>query len=443
LKLKERTTELQIIKHTNLNTEEKLIFYINIFNTLTIHIKIELDNHLPKSLDEQNFLLTQSSYMINKKVYTLKKLKEKILKYFNKLIEKESNHDVSKYVVLLLLIPLYNNLKDYENNIFFIKLNSQTLFGDIQKISKRILKSRIKIMEDRIVLPSYVFDILLESTENLQSVEEYKKGLYERFGVKYKRKSGLNFCEIDLSPKNVQGYFEDLIEVSLKNENQFNTKISKKNLYFNSGSSSEKVEDDIDIDEKSVESNEQLFDFEEENIYVLKKKISKKNVLNESDENIKIEMNQKENNQFENKKEINQFENNQKENGKSRLKSILKKSIFKRFSSEKKELNQSKSFRNRSKSLNEKINFENEIIDEENNLKNEPKIITSKSKRNILMNYNDLKILKNDEDFKNYLKYFKFNPIQFCFDLVKDSLEDFEIEIWKNCNCFIFDSFIF
>jgi hypothetical protein len=143
LLVKKTTLELAIVKLEKLSTEEKLCFYINIYNTLFIHAAIELEGIPYSNAEEYQSFSTIIYYFIEGKKRNLKGIREKIQKYFKMLLP--TNSKISPTISCFTLCS-------FSKGIRVKPLKPENIVQNIIKDSQTFLIKNIKYGRDILVI---------------------------------------------------------------------------------------------------------------------------------------------------------------------------------------------------------------------------------------------------------------------------------------------------
>jgi hypothetical protein len=151
--IKEMTLELQAINLKKSSNEQKLAFYINIYNSLMIH-SIILFKDLPifKNTEDFQSYLNFVSYNIGGLNISLNKIKERILFLFQKLICNDNNYN--ELSITIVLFSLATFLKGC--NQIIIPIN------DIDIINVIVNKSRDFLINNIIFKKGIKINIILK-----------------------------------------------------------------------------------------------------------------------------------------------------------------------------------------------------------------------------------------------------------------------------------------
>jgi hypothetical protein len=150
--IKELTLELQVVKLEELTNIQKISFYINTFNSLMLQSGYELYGiELFKNKEEFEMFYNIMAYVIDGKVYSLRRLKEIILELYMEITYSEKN--MSNLIVNMSLILPTENSKQK----IFPLIPQMFLINQIIKLSKINLVENIKFEYGRISIPKLYF----------------------------------------------------------------------------------------------------------------------------------------------------------------------------------------------------------------------------------------------------------------------------------------------
>jgi hypothetical protein len=261
LYVKQNTLELVNIKTKNLKINEKLCFYMNIFNTLILHLKIQLENALPKSSEEFQAMLYLCSYNIGGKTMNLKKMKEKILKYYKLLTFQQNLHP---QIVFFTLTSLFKTERK--------PIKKENILETIMNTSKIILLESILIKKDQIIVQNIIKELFENSTSN-HEINTYKNRALEEFNLKKTKKKASMIKANYLLKEEKKKFTEYIREDEKKSFENIKDETKKNN----------EIKEDEDAKEKEIIKNiEKIFEEEKrinESNKLLEKKMSNKRIV--------------------------------------------------------------------------------------------------------------------------------------------------------------------
>jgi hypothetical protein len=154
--LKELSTELQIVKYKELSNEDKISFFVNIFNTLIIHSLIHLKKMPFNNPYEFHSYLSSCHYNIGGKNYSLFTIKKKLKIAFQKLTSSYPPNTI----YLSLLFPI-------KGTIFKVQPLPKTtnIIPFVINISQQNLLNHIRFQEE-IALPFILKEPIYEGSND-------------------------------------------------------------------------------------------------------------------------------------------------------------------------------------------------------------------------------------------------------------------------------------
>jgi hypothetical protein len=174
--------ELQTIKISNIKDEEKLCFFLNIFNILYLHASLYLSEVYPTTSEEFQNMLSLCNYKIDGELFSLKKIAENLTTLYKKV----TVEDFPPSTVLFSLQTMFKSSLDIR------PFSLQNLIHSIHLNTKTFLLENLEIDEKEIKLPNLIKELVLEQNEGNNKFKEYVRDHYNmgQF-IKLKRKKSL------------------------------------------------------------------------------------------------------------------------------------------------------------------------------------------------------------------------------------------------------------
>jgi hypothetical protein len=221
--IKEVVTESSDLILKDLSNEELLCFYINIYNSFTIHSCILLEGNSFTDSKEFQSYLSLCHYMIENKKYSLQKIREIIGKLYSELSPNTSPHTV--------FLALYYPIKSCKQIVRPLK--TENLIETIKSIANKYLMENIIFLQDDIIFPSITKDIIIPPkfkvkllrTKILDQFSPRKGSLFQIFSKK-------NSIHSNPNPNDEELQFEfekDEIVVGSSHENSISKLTSHEN----------------------------------------------------------------------------------------------------------------------------------------------------------------------------------------------------------------------
>jgi hypothetical protein len=197
IKLKKHLIELKTIKLQKLTKEEKLCFYINIYNSLYIHTLLTYRELVINNILENQCMLRIINYIVNGKIQSLYYIKKKIKKKY-----KEINNMNEESVVVFSLCTLTKGEMKVK-----IMDGSSVLQNIADNCENYLLNYDIN--RTKIEIPSYLIEFFQKKYEKSKVLEEMER-LKGKITKMYEFK---NY-------KNILIHFEKLLHKKSQNEEE-------------------------------------------------------------------------------------------------------------------------------------------------------------------------------------------------------------------------------